>query len=60
MKLKDWLLDKDIEAFANNCGVHLSTAYRWISGDHVPHPKQIKKIREVTSDAVTVVDFYAD
>ncbi|TGE04649.1 helix-turn-helix domain-containing protein [Hymenobacter fodinae] len=60
MKLKDWLSDKSIEAFAKDCGVHPSTAYRWLSGDCVPHPKQIRKIKEVTADAVTVLDFYPD
>jgi DNA-binding transcriptional regulator YdaS (Cro superfamily) len=52
------LMDTNGNRFAAQIGVSPKTVYRWLSGDHVPRPRQLKIIEAATNGAVRPADFY--
>lgn len=59
MKLKAYLEENGLSthAFAKQCGVAQSVAYRWASGETRPDWSNIPAIQRATGNKVTAMDF---
>lgn len=59
MKLEKWVRtdERNYEEMAGFVGVHTSTFARWVTGKAVPSKRHARKIRELTNDQVTLLDF---
>lgn len=60
MKLAHYLIEKNItpEQFASNMeGISVSGVRKWMYGERVPRPDQMRKIADVTGGLVEPNDF---
>lgn len=60
MQLETYLKnhDKTHESFSKEIGVSSVSVYRYATGQRIPEPETMDKIRIVTGGAVTANDFY--
>ncbi|TSD89093.1 helix-turn-helix transcriptional regulator [Mycobacterium sp. KBS0706] len=59
--LRDYLQVRGISPaeFARQIGRDRKTVHRWVSGERIPRPPEMAKIRDATGGEVTANDFYA-
>lgn len=60
MKLADYLAmtNTAVATLAESIGVEIGSAYRYVAGDRIPHPKVMARIVAETKGAVQPNDFY--
>lgn len=60
MKLTEYMNGRDVQAFADEIGIHYTTVYKLMSGVRRASPKLAHKIAEATEGAVTLEDLRPD
>jgi transcriptional regulator with XRE-family HTH domain len=60
MQLHDWVKtdERSQDEMAAFVGVHYTTFSRWVHGKSIPSKRHARKLRELTHNKVTLIDFH--